>query len=373
MGGVLDWSTTPGSNTTVDGVSIAEGMQAGLVNNAMRAIMALVREWQLDASGVVTAGAGNAYTITSNQGIAAYADGLRFSFRADRNNTGAATLNVDGRGAKALRKTAAGALAALAADDLVAEAVYDVVYDVSSDVFVIVGTHGVAGLTAFGQSLISAADAAAGRVVLDAQQLDPDLTALAGLASNGMIARTGAGTAAARTITAGAGVTVADGDGVAGNPTISASLTTVGLNTTTGAATVGPWSLPSGVKKFEITSNKSSLSGTGNMLVQLRVAASFVTSGYESESIRGSGNVSSTSGMIVSMGAGAVFWRGSMVCRLHDPAANLWICEHSGSTTTAATDPVSGAGAIALAGAVDGIQINSTAGTFDVSSFNVTY
>jgi len=222
MGGVLDWSTTPGSNTTVDGVNIAEGMQAGLVNNAMRAIMALVREWQLDASGVVTAGAGNAYTITSNQGIAAYADGLRFSFRADRNNTGAATLNVDGRGAKALRKTAAGALAALAADDLVAEAVYDVVYDVSSDVFVIVGTHGVAGLTAFGQSLISAADAAAGRVVLDAQQLDPDLTALAGLASNGMIARTGSGTVSARTITAGAGVSVTNGDGVAGNPTISA-------------------------------------------------------------------------------------------------------------------------------------------------------
>ena len=166
MGGVLDWSTTPGSNTTVDGVSIAEGMQAGLVNNGMRAIMALVREWQLDASGVVTAGAGNAYTITSNQGIAAYADGLRFSFRADRNNTGASTLNVDGRGAKALRKTAAGALTALAADDIVAEAVYDVVYDVSSDVFVVVGTHGVAGLTAFGQSLISAADAAAGRTVL---------------------------------------------------------------------------------------------------------------------------------------------------------------------------------------------------------------
>lgn len=153
----------------------------------------------------------------------------------------------------------------------------------------------------------------------------------------------------------------------------SGTYTTVGINTTTGAATVGPWSLPSGVKKFEITSNKSSLSGTGNMLVQLRVAASFVTSGYESESIRGGGNVSSTSGMIVSMEAGAVFWRGSMVCRLHDPATNLWICEHSGSTTTAASDPVSGAGAIALAGAVDGVQINSTAGTFDVASFNVTY
>jgi len=374
MGGVLDWSTTPGSNTTVDGVSIAEGMQAGLVNNGMRAIMALVREWQLDASGVVTAGAGNAYTITSNQGIAAYADGLRFSFRADRNNTGAATLNVDGRGAKALRKTAAGALTALASDDIVAEAAYDVVYDVSSDVFVIVGTHGVAGMTAFGQSLISAADAAAGRVVLNAQQLDPDLTALAGLASNGMIARTGAGTAAARTITAGAGVTVTNGDGVAGNPTITADPTIVGILTTTGAATVGPWALPAGVKRFTITSNKSSLSGTGHIIVQLRVAASFVTSGYDSRSLRGSsGNISSTAGMTVSLGGTSNYWDGAMDFWLHDPATNLWLCRHTGSIENTGQDMVTGSGSIALAGAVDGVQINSTAGTFDVSSFNVTY
>lgn len=57
------------------------------------------------------------------------------------------------------------------------------------------------------------------------QPLDADLTALAALASNGMIARTGAGTVAARTITAGTGISVADGDGVAGNPTISSTIT----------------------------------------------------------------------------------------------------------------------------------------------------
>ena len=111
MASVLDYSTTAGSNTTVGGVNIAEGMQAGLMNNALRAAMADSKKWQLDWSGIVTAGAGNAYTITSNQGIAAYADGLRFTFRADRNNTGAATLNVDSRGAKALRKVTGGALA----------------------------------------------------------------------------------------------------------------------------------------------------------------------------------------------------------------------------------------------------------------------
>lgn len=61
-------------------------------------------------------------------------------------------------------------------------------------------------------------------VGVDVQAWDADLDAVAGLAVNGMIARTGAGTAAARTITAGQGISVADGDGVAANPTISATM-----------------------------------------------------------------------------------------------------------------------------------------------------
>ena len=362
MGGVLDWSTTPGSNTTVDGVSIAEGMQAGLVNNGMRAIMALVREWQLDFSGVVTAGAGNAYTITSNQGIAAYADGLRFSFRADRSNTGAATLNVDSRGAKALRKTASGALTALAANDIVAEAVYDVVYDISSDVFVIVGLHGIAGLTAFGQSLISAADAAAGRVVLDAQQLDADLTAIAGLAATGLIARTGAGTAAARTITAGAGVTITNGGGVAGNPTIAAQnrfLTAQSI-----ASGAGPFSftIPTDATEIEMLIFNLSLNGTGNGLVRLSTSAAYVTSGYDSGSISGSvANVSSTSGMIISLGSASAIFTGIM--RLRKIDGNTWLSDHNGRAT--GNDRVNGGGTITLAGDIDGIRLGASAGTFD--------
>ena len=43
MAGLFDWSTTAASNTTVDGVSIAEGMSAGNVNNAIRGLMAKVR------------------------------------------------------------------------------------------------------------------------------------------------------------------------------------------------------------------------------------------------------------------------------------------------------------------------------------------
>jgi hypothetical protein len=49
------------------------------------------------------------------------------------------------------------------------------------------------------------------------------LSALAGLSSTGLIARTGTGTVAVRTLTAGAGISITNGNGVSGDPTIEAT------------------------------------------------------------------------------------------------------------------------------------------------------
>ena len=98
------------------------------------------------------------------------------------------------------------------------------------------------GAGAVGGAVFVAATAAAAQqamdteVGVDVQAFDADLSALAGLASNGMIARTGAGTASARTITAGAGISIANGDGVAGNPTITSTDVLQGLIATDIAA-----------------------------------------------------------------------------------------------------------------------------------------
>jgi phage-related tail fiber protein len=60
----------------------------------------------------------------------------------------------------------------------------------------------------------------AGFGITDAQPLDSDLTAIGGLSTTGLIARTGNGSAASRILTApSTGFTITNGDGVAGNPT----------------------------------------------------------------------------------------------------------------------------------------------------------
>lgn len=51
---VADWSTTAGSNTTVDGINIAEGCPSGNINGAIRAIMASVRVLYDDQPDVAT-------------------------------------------------------------------------------------------------------------------------------------------------------------------------------------------------------------------------------------------------------------------------------------------------------------------------------
>ena len=44
MASIFDFSSTAGSNTTVDGVNISDGMSAKNVDNAIRSLMAIIRQ-----------------------------------------------------------------------------------------------------------------------------------------------------------------------------------------------------------------------------------------------------------------------------------------------------------------------------------------
>lgn len=101
---------------------------------------------------------------------------------------------------------------------------------------VLTGYTSGAGTVAATDSILGAIQKLNGNAA-NLQPLDAELTAISGLAANGLIARTSASTAAARTITGTAAeITVTNGDGVAGNPTLSlpAALTFTGKTVTGG-------------------------------------------------------------------------------------------------------------------------------------------
>lgn len=77
-------------------------------------------------SAITTAGSANAYTLTTGLSLAAYVSGQSFLIKASFTNSGAATLNVDGLGAKSLVK---GASTALASGDITSGAIYRVAYN----------------------------------------------------------------------------------------------------------------------------------------------------------------------------------------------------------------------------------------------------
>lgn len=136
------------------------------------------------------------------------------------------------------------------------------------------------------------------------QPLDTDLTALAGLSTTGLIARTGSGLASTRTVTAGNGITITDGDGVSGNPTVaitSSWLSQKGTQNTWVGNTTNAVVSPTGTRNVMVgygagaalnAGNSNSLVGY-NAGVGLSDGTSNVALGYEClrTNVSGSSNV----------------------------------------------------------------------------------
>lgn len=75
---------------------------------------------------VTTTGSGAAYVLTTGQSLSAYATGQRFRIKASFTCNAAATINVDGLGAKNITKNGT---TATVSGDIVSGVVYDLTYD----------------------------------------------------------------------------------------------------------------------------------------------------------------------------------------------------------------------------------------------------
>lgn len=100
---IYAWSTTPADNGNADAsINFAEYQPPSSVNDSNRALMARVAAILKDiAPNITTTGGGNAYVLTSaaTGAGASLRNGETIAFYAHAGNTGACTLNRDGKGA----------------------------------------------------------------------------------------------------------------------------------------------------------------------------------------------------------------------------------------------------------------------------------
>lgn len=111
---VKNWSTTAGSNATVDSINFAEGQNPSSVNDSARALMADVKEWYNEITGGTRSGTvsgTDTITLTTTPSLAAYATNQRFLVKAAGANTVSnPTLNVSSLGAKTIKLPGGAAL-----------------------------------------------------------------------------------------------------------------------------------------------------------------------------------------------------------------------------------------------------------------------
>lgn len=118
--------TKDGQTTVTANIPMNSYKITGLAAGTAATDAARVGQLQAGAASVVTAAGTDTYTGTMSPSLAAYAAGNTFTFVVPNTNTTAATLNIDGLGAKALTRDGS---TALVAGDLVANAEVAVVYD----------------------------------------------------------------------------------------------------------------------------------------------------------------------------------------------------------------------------------------------------
>lgn len=265
------WSLTASSNGSADAnINFAEGQSPPSLNNSARALMAAVKGWANQIGGAkTTGGSANAQTITSDSVAAiatAYAAGMAFIAKAGYTNSGEATLNVDGVGARPIKK--GGGQSALAANDIVANGVYIFVYEASGDVFILLNPE-------------------TGQTSAGFQPLDATLTALAALSwssGNALLQFTAADTVSLTLTPSVSSYTASQG---AANTTPTATLT----NTTDNASVRvlrldGARATPANNDSVYLSYYLSNSSGAQTQFVREQIIATNVTAGAESGQIR---------------------------------------------------------------------------------------
>lgn len=124
LAGVTPALSELGHDTTNNRLVVGDGVTAGGIKIPKAADL-ITNYFTAATAG----GSANALTLDLPVNAAAYTQNMIVRFKAANTNTGAATIDVDGLGAKNIYKISGGAIGALSAGDIIAGGMYELAYD----------------------------------------------------------------------------------------------------------------------------------------------------------------------------------------------------------------------------------------------------
>lgn len=313
-----------------------------------------------------TTGSSNAYVLATSDSLVPD-DGDTVAIKANHTNTGAATLNVDATGAKAIKKIVVGAATALAAGDIKINGHYLLSYDSAATAWIIYNPHSVADtlnsindLTGLDTTLVTGTAGASG--MMSQWNADGDLVAPAtDLNANSqkiinVVDPTADQHAATKKYV---------DDTIVATPVVTRQT----AQSASGTA-VDFIDIEAGTSIIKLAASAVSMSGTDEIMIQLGGASGFKVTGYKSTSTNFSSSQTETIGFILNAaGAAAVAYSGELELVRID--GNEWILRGNMFEDTTAVQYLS-QGKVTLSEELTQIRFRgNTTNTFDGGKFNI--
>lgn len=332
---ISDYSSTASNNTDVDGINIAEGMAPSNVNNAMREIMAHLKDWQ----------AGN---VAQDMKV----DG---AFTCTGATVLSSTLSVGSNATVSGGMTCTGA-AVLSSSLTVGGAA------------TITGNLAANGTSSLGATTFSGAVIMSSNVTVDGNAtLNGNITA---------------GSNTSDTVTLNALLSAGGGTGTSGQFLKSRGTSdtpvwdrpvTIDTAQTASGASVDFTDIPSGVSRVTLMMSGWSSSATANITLQIGTSSGLETTGYASSwygHVAGTFVRSTTDALIVSANDSAAI--NTHCIQLSRVTGNTWVINGFGHNTSAngASFFVSSK---TLSGELKRLTVKPASGTFDAGTINLMY
>ena len=364
MSEISSLSTTDASNTA----RFSEGQNPSTVNDGARALEGMIARWSKDIDGsLVSTGSSNAYALASNRTLTSYAQNQAFIFEANFANTGAATLNVDSIGAKAIKKHND---VALASGDIESGQIVMVVYEAAADAFQMLSQLGNAPSTGIADLVEDTTPQLGGDLDLNGNNIDFPTTANISdcLDEDDMSSDSATALATQQSIKA-----YVDGE-ISGVTTGTITLATAQASTS--GTTVLFGSIPSGTKRIVMMLSGVSTNSTSNYLVQIGDAGGIENTGYTSTVCDLTGSIADTNSS-----AGFIVTRSPVAADAHSGKVTLDLLDSSAFTWVADGKIIGGsdvldtsAGIKSLSAELTQIQLTTVSGdTFDAGSVSISY